>query len=115
MAPLNQSYIEDDNSRKSYIEEVLFITEEQFNKCIKQIDILNAKIKDLQIRYNRESSRKNGLHFTLRLQIATFEGVRCVFYKYANEKALFLDKLYSQHQRILQQNHEHNHDHNITL
>ena len=91
----NQSFIEDDNTRRSYIEDSVFVTEEQFNKAVKQIEFLNHKIQQLQIRYRRKSCRRNGLHYSLRLQIATFEGVRCVFYRYAEKKACLLDRLYS--------------------
>jgi hypothetical protein len=61
--------------------------EKRFLLCCRQITIVDQKLDYLQIRYQRASrANHRSLRYSLRLQIATVEGVRNVYYQYAKVK-----------------------------
>ena len=61
--------------------------ERRFRLCCHQINLVDQKLDALQVRYiraNRDEHRS--VRYSLRLQIATVEGVRNIFYQYAKVK-----------------------------
>ena len=63
--------------------------EKRFTKCCQQIDFLESKLDYLQVRFARAvEAGDHPFLYTLHLQIATIEGMRNVYYRYA-EKKLF--------------------------
>ena len=90
---MNSSHSED-TSRTSYLQEVIFFKEQQFQYASDQITILNREITILQKRYKQMTSEnQRSFKYNIRLKLATLEGVRCVFYRYAEQKALMLGQL----------------------
>ena len=90
---MNSSHSED-TSRTSYIQEVILFKEQQFQYACDQITILNREITILQKRYKQMTSEnQRSFKYNIRLKLATLEGVRCVFHRYAEQKALLLDQL----------------------
>lgn len=66
----------------------------KFRRARKQIIVLNNRIESLIVRYDRSTKqgRKNFRHAT-RLQVATVEGVRNMFYEYARRQCEDMDEL----------------------
>ena len=90
---MNNSHSED-TSRTSYLQEVIFFKEQQFQHARDQITILNREITMLQKRYKQMTSEnQRSFKYNIRLKLATLEGVRCVFHRYAEQRALMLDQL----------------------
>ena len=90
---MNSSHSED-TSRTSYLQEVILFKEQQFQYAYDQITILNREITILQKRYKQMTSEnQRSFKYNIRLKLATLEGVRCVFHRYAEQKALLLDQL----------------------
>lgn len=73
----------------------------KFRLSCNQVVLLNNEIEYMQNRYDRAvSEKRRSFRYFLRLQIATLEGVRNMFYEYACRKA---DTLDSMHQNLLNQ------------
>ena len=90
---MNSSQSED-TSRTSYLQEVIFFKEQQFQHVCDQITILNREITILQKRYKQMTSEnQRSFKYNIRLMLATLEGVRCVFQRYAEQKASMLYQL----------------------
>ena len=61
--------------------------ERRFLLCCQQINLVDQKLDALQVRYIRASRDEHrSVRYSLRLQIATVEGVRNIFYQYAKVK-----------------------------
>ena len=70
------------------------VLDAKFCKACQQIRILNHRIKDKQVRYNRAYKvNQRSWRYSLRLQLATMEGVRNMFYEYAYQRADELEAL----------------------
>lgn len=68
--------------------------EKRFLLCCQQITLVDQRLDSLQIRYIRASKDQNrSLRYSLRLQIATVEGIRNIFYQYAKSKGAEIAKL----------------------
>ena len=62
--------------------------ERRFFKCCQQIVLIDQKLDIVQTRYNRaDKDNFRSLRYSLRLQLATVEGVRNAYYEYAKSKA----------------------------
>lgn len=60
----------------------------KFRRACRQIVILNNKITGLQVRYDRAKAVNNRtFRYNLRLELATTEGMRNMFYEYACRRA----------------------------
>ena len=69
----------------------------KFRRACKQIRLLNRRLEDKQIRYDRAYSRNmRSARYTLRLQLATMEGMRNMFYEYASLVADELEEIQDQ-------------------
>ena len=69
----------------------------KFRKSCDQILLLNNRIDDMQGRYNRAMKANcRSARYSLRLQLATLEGVRNMFYEYASRCADELETLQGQ-------------------
>ena len=69
----------------------------KFRRACDQILLLNNQIDDLQTRYNRAmKANRRSFRYSLRLQLATLEGVRNMFYEYASRRADELEGLQTQ-------------------
>ena len=69
----------------------------KFRRACKQIRLLNHRLEDKQIRYDRANSRNiRSARYTLRLQLATMEGMRNMFYEYASRLADELEEIQDQ-------------------
>lgn len=63
--------------------------EKRFLLCCQQITLIDQKLDALQVRYHRSNQRNNkSVRYNLRLQIATMEGMRDIYYQYAKMKGL---------------------------
>lgn len=63
-------------------------TEVRFRKACNQINLLNRKMESIHKRYN--CAKKNNhrvFRYKLRLRLAVVEGLRNMYYEYANKKA----------------------------
>ena len=73
---------------------MIFFKEQQFQHACDQITILNREITILQKRYKQMTSEnQRSFKYNIIPKLATLEGVRCVFYRYAEQNALMLDQL----------------------
>ena len=68
--------------------------EKRFLLCCQQITLVDQHLDALQIRYIRASQDLNrSRRYILRLQIATVEGVRNIYYQYAKIKGSEIAKM----------------------
>ncbi len=66
----------------------------KFRSACKQLRLLNHRIEDKQTRYDRAYSRNmRSARYTFRLQLATMEGLRNMFYEYASRLADELEEI----------------------
>ena len=73
---------------------------EKVKSACHQVALLNKKIVGLQERYKRaQAVKRRSFCYTLRMNIATIEGVRSMFYEYADRKARQLFKIARHHAR----------------
>lgn len=91
--------VNSDNSQQSYLPYLemdsisslhvtLSETEFRFRRACEQVVLLNNKLQDLQVRYDR--ARRNELRsfrYNIRLRMSGVEGVRNAYYEYARQKA----------------------------
>ncbi len=84
-------------SRNQFHQELLntFHAEDRkFRLACRQIRLLNHRIEDTQLRYDRaHSADRRSFRYTLRLQLATLEGMRNMFYEYACQRADDLEEM----------------------
>lgn len=74
--------------------------EAKFEKACSQLTMLNAKITEIQLRYDRAAAiNRRSFRYSLRIQLVEMEGVRNMYYQYAKTKAEQLDFM---KQQILQ-------------
>jgi len=70
------------------------MTDRKFRRACQQIRLLNHRIEDAQIRYDRAyKDNRRSFRYTCRLQLATLEGMRNMFYEYACHRADELEAL----------------------
>ena len=68
--------------------------DQKFRHSCRQIMLLNHRIKDKQVRYDRAYKlNQRSWRYSLRLQLATLEGMRNMFYEYAYRRADELEAL----------------------
>jgi len=68
--------------------------DKKFRKACHHIRMLNRQIEEVQIRYDRAfSSGRRSFRYTHRLKLATFEGMRNMYYEYACRRADELEKM----------------------
>ena len=71
--------------------------EVKFERACSQLTILNAKIAETQLRYDRAASvNRRSFRYSLRIQLVELEGVRNMYYQYARAKAEQLDLMKQQ-------------------
>ncbi|VDI26918.1 Hypothetical predicted protein [Mytilus galloprovincialis] len=72
----------------------LYIAENKFRKACEQIKLITRRLNLLQIRYDKaKRDDMKSFRYTLRLQLATTEGVRNMFYEYAVKQATQVGRL----------------------
>lgn len=70
------------------------LTDRKFRRACQQIRLLNHRIEDAQVRYDRAyKTNRRSFRYTCRLQLATLEGMRNMFYEYACSRADELEAL----------------------
>ena len=63
--------------------------EKKFLLCCQQIVLVDQKLDSLQVRYKRVNKNNDrSARYSIRLQIATMEGMRNIYYQYAKFKGL---------------------------
>jgi len=68
--------------------------DKKFRKSCHHIRMLNRQIEDIQIRYDRAfSTGRRSFRYTHRLKLATYEGMRNMYYEYACRRADELEKM----------------------
>ena len=68
--------------------------DKKFRRACHHIRVLNRHIEDIQIRYDRAfASGRRSFRYTHRLKLATFEGMRNMYYEYACRRADELEKM----------------------
>ena len=68
--------------------------ERRFFQCCQQIVLIDQKLDIVQTRYNRaDSDNFRSMRYSIRLQLATIEGVRNAYYEYAKSKAQEMARL----------------------
>ena len=66
----------------------------KFRLACKQVILLNNQIRDLKHRYGRCAKRnQRAFRCSLRLRMATYEGIRNMIYEYATEKCEEIEKM----------------------
>lgn len=74
--------------------EAYMAVENKFEKACTQLRTLNAKIADIQLRYDRAASiNRRSFRYSLRIQLVELEGVRNMFWQFARKKAEDLDNM----------------------
>jgi hypothetical protein len=72
----------------------LFETENRFRRACGQVILLNEKLEDLQLRYDKARiDNHKSFRYNLRLKMATVEGVRNSYYEYCCWKAEMVAEL----------------------
>ena len=80
----------------------LYIVECKFRKSCEQIKLLTKRLDLLQIRYNKaKRDDMKSFRYTQRLQLATVEGTRNMFYEYAVRQATEVTRLKKQIKGLL--------------
>ena len=83
-----QTQFDDVSTKCAYLREMLFFQKHQLSTAIQQICLLNSKIQALKKRYTKASlSEQYSFMYNLRLRMATIEGVRCAFFRYAEHRS----------------------------
>ena len=68
--------------------------DKKFRRACHHIRMLNRRIEDVQVRYDRAfSSGRRSFRYTHRLKLATYEGMRNMYYEYACRRADELEKM----------------------
>lgn len=63
-------------------------TEFRFRRACEQVVLLNNKLQDLQVRYDRaRRDELRSFRYNIRLRMSGVEGVRNAYYEYARQKA----------------------------
>lgn len=63
-------------------------TEFRFRRACEQVVLLNNKLHDLQVRYDRaRRDELRSFRYNIRLRMSGVEGVRNAYYEYARQKA----------------------------
>lgn len=63
-------------------------TEFRFRRACEQVILLNNKLQDLQVRYDRaRRDELRSFRYNIRLRMSGVEGVRNAYYEYARQKA----------------------------
>lgn len=66
----------------------------KFRRSCHHIRILNRRIEEVQIRYDRAfSAGRRSFRYSQRLKLATYEGMRNMYYEYACRHADQLEKM----------------------
>ena len=66
----------------------------KFRRACHHIRVLNRKIECVQVRYDRAfEAQRRSFRYTHRLKLATFEGVRNMYYEYACRRADQLERM----------------------
>ena len=70
------------------------LSHRKFNRACDQMSLLDQRIKDMQVRYQRAiKNKKNAARYTLRQRLAVMTGVKMMFYEYASAQADNMDVL----------------------
>ena len=70
------------------------LSNRKFNRACDQMSLLDQRIKDMQVRYQRAiKNKKNATRYTLRQHLAVMTGVKMMFYEYASAQADKMDAL----------------------
>ena len=70
------------------------LSHRKFNRACDQMSLLDQRIKDMQVRYQRAIKNKNNTaRYTLRQRLAVMTGVKMMFYGYASAQADKMDAL----------------------
>ena len=68
--------------------------QKKFRHACRQVVLLNNRISDVQLRYDRAvKANKRSWRYVTRLNLASIEGVRNMFYEYACRRADELDQM----------------------
>ena len=68
--------------------------DKKFRKACHHIRMLNRQVEDFQVRYDRAfASGRRSFRYTHRLKLATFEGMRNMYYEYACSRADELEQI----------------------
>ena len=68
--------------------------DKKFRRACHHIRMLNRQVEDFQVRYDRAfSSGRRSFRYTHRLKLATFEGMRNMYYEYACRRADELEQM----------------------
>lgn len=70
------------------------LADRKFRRACSQVILLNNKIQMLKVRYDRaKSDGRRSFRYGWRLQLATYEGVRNMFYEYAAQRCDEMEQL----------------------
>jgi len=70
------------------------VTDAKFRRACHHIRMLNRRIEDVQVRYDRAfASGQRSFRYTHRLKLATMEGMRNMYYEYACLRADELEEM----------------------
>ncbi len=65
-----------------------------FHKAIRQVILLNEKLAESKVRYGRVTkAQKRSSRYTTRLRLASLEGTRDLYFKYASIKCHEIEQL----------------------
>ena len=66
----------------------------KFRRSCHHIRMLNRRIEDIQVRYDRAfSAGRRSFRYSHRLKLATYEGMRNMYYEYACRRADELEQI----------------------
>ena len=79
----------------------------KFRRACQQVELLNIQLKDLKQHYDRAArADRKSFRCSLRLRVASMEGVRNMLYKYAEVQCEEIEKLQDQLMALLESEEE---------
>ena len=82
----------------------LSISSRQFQAACDQVQLINSRLTDLQIRLHRAQKNRSSSQHSLKLQMSVVEGVRNMMIEYASYKSdhmtFLIGHLYGQEEEI---------------
>merc|ERR1712121_99108 len=75
-------------------EEKLDDAEQRYHKSMQQINVIDQRIRELEILYKRaQKSKKNASRYNLRLKISVVSGIKMMYHHYSASKREEINKL----------------------
>ena len=83
-----------EDQERDHLSEKINLCYRKFNRACDQMTLLDQRISDTKMRYNRAiKNRNNAFRYTLRQRLAVLSGVKMMYYEYASKMADEMDDM----------------------